>query len=100
MSDRTGEIGVRMALGAQRGRIVRLIFGETARLVAVGMAAGIGIALAGARAVEKMLYGMKPAECVLDWERSDHTVWRGADRGLVPAQRASRVEPMVALRRE
>src|SRR5581483_11986078 len=62
VTQRTGEIGLRMALGAQRGNILRLILGETARLVAIGMAVGIGIAIFGARAVQKMLYGVKPAD--------------------------------------
>jgi ABC-type antimicrobial peptide transport system permease subunit len=98
VTQRTGEIGLRMALGAERGRILRLILGETARLVAIG--AGIAIAWIGARAVEKMLYGVKPADA---WSLGSAVAILATVAllaGFLPARRASRVQPMVALRHE
>jgi predicted permease len=100
VTQRTGEIGLRMALGAERGRILRLILGETARLVAIGIGAGIAIAWIGARAVEKMLYGVKPADA---WSLGSAVAILATVAllaGFLPARRASRVQPMVALRHE
>jgi predicted permease len=100
VTQRTGEIGVRMALGAQRANIVKLILGETARLVGIGILIGIGVAIAGARAVKSMLYGVSPADA---WSIGIAVViLAGAAllAGFLPARRASRVDPMVALRDE
>jgi predicted permease len=100
VTQRTGEIGVRMALGAQRANIVKLILGETARLVAIGILIGIGAAIAGARLVKSMLYGVSPADA---WSIGiAAAILAGAAllAGFLPARRASRVDPMVALRDE
>src|SRR5260370_32584100 len=57
---RTSEIGIRMALGAQPGGILHLVLGETARVVAIGIALGIAIALSTARLIQSLLFGFKP----------------------------------------
>ena len=61
---RRNEIGVRIALGADRGRVIRLVLRETVVLLAVGLALGIGIALWAGRAAATLLYGLPPADPV------------------------------------
>ena len=100
VTQRTGEIGVRMALGSQPSGIVKMILGETGRLVLIGMAIGIGVAIAGGRAIKSMLYGVTPAE---PWSLGMAVAILGSVAliaGFLPARRASRVDPMVALRHE
>jgi len=102
VAQRTGEIGVRMALGAQRPSILWMILGETSRLVAFGIPIGLGFAIAGARALAgmRLLYGVTPAD---PWAISMAVailVSVAPVAGWPPAQRASRVDPMVALRDE
>jgi len=100
VTQRTGEIGVRMALGAQRAGIMRLILGETGRLVAIGIVIGIGAAIAGARTVEKMLYGVTPADAGSIAMAAVILAGAGLLAGYLPARRASKVDPIVALRNE
>ena len=97
---RRNEIAVRIALGAGRGRVIRLVLREAALLLAIGLAVGMGLTLWAGRAAAAMLYGLKPndpatlgtAVALLA------TVAPAASYG--PARRASRVEPMDALREE
>ena len=97
---RRNEIGVRIALGADRGRVVRLVLREAALLLAVGLAIGTGLALWAGRAASAMLFGLKAY---------DPATFAGAIALLAlvallasygPARRASRLEPMQALREE
>jgi putative ABC transport system permease protein len=100
VTQRTGEIGLRMALGAQRSSILRLILSETARLVAIGLVIGIGVAIAAGRAIKSLLYGVTPAD---GWSIGIAVAILTAVAliaGFLPARRASRVDPMVALRHE
>jgi predicted permease len=95
---RANEIGVRMALGASRGDIISLILRESAELLAGGLAAGVALALAAARSVASLLYGLQPydvgtlalAVALLS------AVTLAAS--YFPARRASRLEPTTALR--
>jgi len=57
---RTGEIGIRMALGAEQSRVLRMVLREVAILIGIGLAIGLGAAVATTRFVESFLYGMKP----------------------------------------
>jgi ABC-type antimicrobial peptide transport system permease subunit len=89
-----------MALGAQRSSILQLILSETARLVAIGLAIGIGVAIGGGRAIKSMLYGVTPAD---GWSIGIAVAILASVAllaGFLPARRASRVDPMVALRHE
>jgi putative ABC transport system permease protein len=97
---RRNEIGVRIALGAGRGRVIRLVLREAALLLVVGLAVGTGLALWAGQAASALLFGLKPY---------DPATLGGAIALLAvvamlasygPARRASRLEPMQALREE
>ena len=97
---RIREIGIRIALGATRGRVAWLILREVALLALVGLLAGAPLAFAMGRAAESLLFGVKAG---------DPTVFAAACLllalvallgGYLPARRAAKVDPMVALRRE
>jgi len=97
---RTGEIGIRMALGAHRGKVIRMILSEISLLAAAGLAAGMVVALAASKFVESFLYGIKrndPASLLAAAAILLGAAFLGA---YAPACRASRIDPMVALRHE
>jgi putative ABC transport system permease protein len=100
VSQRSSEIGIRMALGAQRGGIVRMILGETARMVLMGIVAGLGIALAAGRMIRSMLYGVTPADPLSLAAVIAILAGVALVAGFLPARRAAMVEPMTALREE
>lgn len=97
---RTNEIGIRMALGAQRRDVIGLVMRESMVLVAIGVAAGVGIALASSEFVAKMLYGLPPRDVRSMLLAVNLMVAVAAIAGYLPARRASRVDPMVALHYE
>jgi ABC-type antimicrobial peptide transport system permease subunit len=95
---RTREIGIRVALGAGRGGVLRLVVGEGARLAALGVGVGLVASLGASRAVARLLYGVSP---------TDPLTFAGTAALLggvallacwVPARRAARVDPVRALR--
>ena len=97
---RTGEIGLRLALGATRGTVLGSVLRQSAIVVAIGSAAGIPAAILASRSLASLLYGVTP---------SDPSVLAGTVASLfavaliaaaIPAWRASRVDPLVALRHE
>ena len=100
VSRRTNEIGIRIAIGASRADVRWLVMREIVLLVAIGTAVGIPVTLAGGRFVANMLFGMSG----IDWMSLAGSVAGlllvGLIAGFLPAQRASRVDPMVALRYE
>ena len=100
VSRRTNEIGVRMALGAERYSILRMIMGETLLLVMGGMAIGIPVSIAATRALQSVLFGLKPGDPYTVAAASFLMLSVAAFAGYLPARRASRVDPMVALRYE
>jgi predicted permease len=100
VSQRTHEIGVRVALGAQRGDVLGLVVGQGVRLIAIGVGFGISVSFIVARLIESMLFGVGP---------NDPGTFAGVSVGVaavallacyVPVRRALRVDPMVALRYE
>jgi predicted permease len=100
VSRRTNEIGVRMALGAAQGDVARMVLRESMLLVAIGIVIGGATALGAAGLVERTLYGVVPRDTTnLAIAISVMTVVALA-AAYLPARRASRVDPMVALRYE
>jgi ABC-type antimicrobial peptide transport system permease subunit len=97
---RTNEIGIRMALGAQRQDVLRLIMGESMMLVGIGVVAGLAVALAASRFVATLLFGVPATDVVTMMGAVGVMVLVSAVAGYLPARRASRVDPMVALHYE
>jgi predicted permease len=97
---RTNEIGIRMALGARSADVVRLVMRETMLLVAVGMIIGLGAALATTRLVSGLLFGLAPNDPLTIAVAVLLMIAVAALAGYLPARRASRVDPMTALRYE
>ncbi|MBS1804364.1 MAG: ABC transporter permease [Acidobacteria bacterium] len=100
MSRRTNEIGLRIALGADRGNVRWLVMRETLLLVSGGILVGIPIAMAGKRLIESMLYGLQGTELVSLALSVLSLLAVAVVAGFIPAHRASKVDPMVALRYE
>ncbi|HEV2498392.1 MAG TPA: ABC transporter permease [Terriglobia bacterium] len=100
VAQRTNEIGIRMALGAQRSGIIRLILGEVALLIGIGIAIGAALAFAGGRAASSLLYGLKANDPLILALAIILLAAIGFAASFVPARRASRLDPMVALRYE
>jgi ABC-type antimicrobial peptide transport system permease subunit len=97
---RTGEIGVRMALGADRGRILRDVLARALRQCAVGLVIGIPLAYAAGRALTSHLYGVAAFDPAIVLLTVAVLAASAAVAALVPARRASSIEPMQALRAE
>ena len=97
---RTNEIGIRMALGAQCGNVMGMIMREAGVLLAMGVAIGAGLALAVARTATSLLFGLKPHDPLTLGLAIVLLAAVAAGASFVPAQRASRLDPMVALREE
>src|SRR5262249_31676540 len=97
---RTREIGIRMALGAQREPVRWLILRETLLLAAVGIAVGLPCALAASRLVASLLYGVSTKDPLTVAVICGILIAITAVAGWLPARRATRVDPMVALRDE
>jgi predicted permease len=97
---RTSEIGVRMALGARRSNVLWLILREILVLVAIGIAIGVPLALAGNRLAAKLLFGLSPADPVSLCAAIALMFAIATLAGYLPARKASLVEPTVALRCE
>ena len=97
---RTRDIGIRMALGAGRSKIVRQVLNETLILMVIGIAVGVPIALAGTRLIKSMLFGLGAVDPVAIIAACAILAVIAGLAGYIPARRASQVDPMVALRYE
>ncbi|HSB11474.1 MAG TPA: ABC transporter permease [Blastocatellia bacterium] len=97
---RTNEIGIRMALGARPPQVVSMVLRETMLLVIVGVAIGVGAAIATTRLIESMLFGLTPNDPVSILLGVLLMICVSAFAGYLPARRASRVDPLTALRHE
>jgi predicted permease len=100
VSRRTGEIGIRMALGAGRGAVAWQVMREIAILVLAGIAIGLPAALAGGRLVGNLLYGVSGRDPVSEGAAVAFVLAAGLLAGYLPARRASWIDPLVALRYE
>ena len=97
---RTHEIGIRMALGAQQGSILRLVFRDSAVLLAAGIAVGMGVAFWITRFVRHLLFGLTPSDVETLALAVGVLVAVSLVATYLPAHRATKVDPMVALRHE
>lgn len=97
---RTNEIGLRMALGAQAGNVVWLVMREVLLLVAIGVALGLAGAYAATRLVSTLLFGLNATDPMTILLSALVMLGVAALAGYLPARRASRIDPMVALRYE
>jgi ABC-type antimicrobial peptide transport system permease subunit len=87
-----------MALGAQRKTILRMIFSEVGRVVIAGIAAGLLVSLAAAKLIKSLLFGVTPYDATSIIAAAAILSCAALAAGLLPARRASKVDPMVALR--
>jgi len=97
---RTREIGIRMALGADRAHLLKLILGRSAAITAVGLLAGVPAALWASRAVGSFLFGLTATDASTYLTVGALLFAIALAATWIPARRASRVDPMVALRYE
>lgn len=100
VAGRTREIGVRMALGARRGDVVKLVLREALLLVVAGIVVGIPVALASGRVLHTFLFELSSTDPLSLIAVVLTLAIVAAAAGFIPARRAARVEPMVALRHE
>jgi predicted permease len=97
---RTGEIGLRMALGALPAQVLRMILRESLALVGLGVALGLPAAYGGSRFIQSMLFGLSPADSLTYGSVASILIVVALLASLLPARRAAQVEPMAALRSE
>jgi predicted permease len=100
VAQRTSEIGIRMALGARHSAVAMMILREILMLVAIGCAAGAVAAVGLARYVESLVFGLKPNDPLTVVAAVGLFLLIGLLAGYLPARRASRIDPVVALRAE
>jgi predicted permease len=100
VTQRTRELGIRIALGAQRGRVMRMVLRQAAGMLLCGLAAGLVLAYAASRLLRTLLYGVRPHD---PWTMTAVTLVllaAGFAASYLPARRAAAVDPMQALRSE
>ena len=97
---RTKEIGIQMALGAERAGVLRSVLREAMTLVGIGVVIGLAVTLATTRFMEAQLFGLSPNDPVVIVLAIGVMVGVAALAGYLPARRAAKVNPLVALRHE
>ncbi len=99
-AERTREIGIRMALGADRGDVFRMLLGEMMRVVCAGLAFGLAAVVPAAQLIRSTIWGVKPTDPLSIGFAICLMILIAGIAALLPARRAMRVDPMVALRYE
>jgi ABC-type antimicrobial peptide transport system permease subunit len=97
---RTGEIGIRMALGACRSDVARMVVREALLVAAAGLAVGVPAALMASKLIGTFLFGVKPSNPIIVLTAIAVITAVACLAAYLPARRAARVDPMVALRYE
>jgi putative ABC transport system permease protein len=97
---RTSEIAIRIALGARQDRVIWLVLREGVLLIAIGVTPGVAGALALTRTMESLLYRLTPGDPLTLAVAALLLIFTGILAGYVPARRAARVQPWIALRYE
>ncbi|HWW86800.1 MAG TPA: ABC transporter permease [Vicinamibacterales bacterium] len=97
---RTGEIGLRIALGAVPSRVLRMVLGESFAIAALGVVIGIGMALTAGRFIGSVLFGLSPVDLWIYGSSATIVLAVSLIASFLPAFRASQVDPMTALRAE
>jgi predicted permease len=100
VSHRTSEIGVRMALGAQRSQVLWMVLRESLLISVAGVAVGVPLAIAGAQLMRSMLFGVMPGDSISYLAALLGVTLVALVATLIPARRAASVDPIVALRHE
>jgi ABC-type antimicrobial peptide transport system permease subunit len=100
VEQRTGEIGIRMALGADRWRVVKMVLRRAFSQVGIGLALGVPAAIGAGRLMKDQLFGVKPWDPVMLVFATLLLALAAVLASVIPARRAAGVEPMVALRNE
>jgi putative ABC transport system permease protein len=100
VAQRTAEIGIRMALGARGSDVLRLVLRQGAGILAGGLALGLGGALAVTRTISTLLFGVQPTDPITFAAVAALLTLVALAAVIAPARRASRVDPLVALRYE
>ncbi|MGH9452948.1 MAG: FtsX-like permease family protein, partial [Terriglobia bacterium] len=100
VAQRTNEIGIRMALGARRSDVLSMVLREALQLVAMGTACGVPLALAFARLISSQLYGITPYDPLAVCAATAVLFSVAATASYIPARRAAKLDPMVAVRHE
>ena len=100
VAQRTHEFGIRMALGAQGGDVLRLVIGQSWKLCAAGLLVGLPVAYVLVRVIESSLYGLIAFNAIIFGALAVTLTAVALLAGYLPARRATRVDPMLALRYE
>jgi putative ABC transport system permease protein len=97
---RTNEIGIRMALGAEPDRVVRLVLGHVALITSVGLLAGVAAAVGAGRFINSLLFNLATSDATMIAVTAVTLIAAAAIAGWLPARRAARIDPTVALRQQ
>jgi len=98
VAERTREVGVRMALGATRGNVLALVFAQSGRLVVAGIALGLVAAFFATRLLDTLLYGIRPTDLTTFFGVPACLAVVALAAALIPARRATQVDPIIAMR--